>query len=152
MSSSSSSSSSSAAPAFVRLRSAEKAVFVLERSVAQTSGLIRTMLSGGACGQGSRVLRVPCSGLPPSPHPLWACWAASLTFYATSLFFCARAGHADGSKDIELPEITSAVLEKVIQYWHYKVKYQGSTKAIPEFHIPPELALNVLIAADYLEC
>jgi hypothetical protein len=76
---------------------------------------------------------------PRSLNPLWP-------------RLCRLAGHADGSKDIELPEITSAVLEKVIQYWHYKVKYQGSTKAIPEFHIPPELALNVLIAADYLEC
>ena len=58
----------------------------------------------------------------------------------------------DVSKDIELPEITSAVLEKVIQYWHFKQKYTGSSKAIPEFHIPPEFALQILLAADYLEC
>ena len=82
--------------------------------------------------------------------PSSRCADSTHSLHADLALFCA--GHADGSKDIELPEITSAVLEKVIQYWHYKVKYQGSTKAIPEFHIPPELALNVLIAADYLEC
>jgi transcription elongation factor B subunit 1 len=62
------------------------------------------------------------------------------------------AGEADGSRDIDFPDITSAVLEKVIEYWHYKVKYQGSAAKLPEFHIPPELALQVLIASDYLEC
>jgi hypothetical protein len=63
------------------------------------------------------------------------------------------AGEADGSRDIDFPDITSAVLEKVIEYWHYKVKYQSSQGAkLPEFHIPPELALQVLIASDYLEC
>ncbi len=65
--SSSSSSSSSAPSAFVRLRSAEKAVFVLERSVAQTSGLIRTMLAGGACGVAAAFF---FSSLPPLPTSL----------------------------------------------------------------------------------
>ena len=64
--SSSSSSSSSAPSAFVRLRSAEKAVFVLERSVAQTSGLIRTMLAGGACGVAAAFF----FSLSPSPPHL----------------------------------------------------------------------------------
>ena len=40
--------SSASAPAYLRLRSAEKAVFILERSVALHSGLIKTMLSRGA--------------------------------------------------------------------------------------------------------
>jgi transcription elongation factor B subunit 1 len=64
-------------------------------------------------------------------------------------------GAAEGKGDseiVELPDISTAVLEKVIEYWHYKVKHQGATKTLPEFHIPPELALQVLIAADYLEC
>ena len=34
----------------------------------------------------------------------------------------------------------------------YKVKYHGSKLAVPEFPIPPELALAILTAADFLEC
>jgi hypothetical protein len=34
----------------------------------------------------------------------------------------------------------------------HKVKYHGSKLAIPEFIVPPEMALNILIAADYFEC
>lgn len=93
---------------YVRLVSADKHVFVVERRVAMVSGMIRTMLS-------------------------------SNTF-------------VEGKGDIELPDIPSPVLEKVIQYFHYKVKFSGSKVPIPEFHVPPELALHVLIAADYLEC
>jgi len=55
-------------------------------------------------------------------------------------------------KEIPLSEISTIVLEKVILYLHYKFKHQGSTKSIPEFQVPPELALQMLIASDYLEC
>ena len=58
----------------------------------------------------------------------------------------------EGKGEIELPEISTVVLEKVLQYFHYKVKHHGSKTPIPEFSVPPELALQVLIAADYLEC
>ena len=34
----------------------------------------------------------------------------------------------------------------------FKVKHQGSKLVVPEFPIPVELALPVLIAADFLEC
>lgn len=58
----------------------------------------------------------------------------------------------EGKGEIELPDISGAVLERVCAYWHYKVKHAGSKVPIPEFHLPPEMALQVLIAADYLEC
>lgn len=58
----------------------------------------------------------------------------------------------EGKGEIELPEITTPVLERTIAYWMHKVKYHGSKLAIPEFVVPPEMALNILIAADYFEC
>ena len=59
---------------------------------------------------------------------------------------------AESSGDIKFPEISGAILEKVIQYMYYKVKYTKSTVPIPEFPIEPELALELLMAANYLEC
>jgi hypothetical protein len=39
------------------------------------------------------------------------------------------------SKEIDLPDISTAVLERVIAYFHYKAKYQGSAKGVPEFQV-----------------
>ena len=59
---------------------------------------------------------------------------------------------AEAAKGEVALDFPAAVLERVAQYWHYKVKYSGAKAAIPEFNVPPELALSVLLAADYLEC
>mmetsp|Transcript_11747 Transcript_11747/g.14610 ORF Transcript_11747/g.14610 Transcript_11747/m.14610 type:complete len:117 (-) Transcript_11747:175-525(-) len=53
---------------------------------------------------------------------------------------------------IHFPEISSHILEKVIQYLHYKVRHTHSTVRIPEFQIRPEIALELLVAASYLDC
>ena len=42
--------------------------------------------------------------------------------------------------------------QKVIQYMHYKVQYANSTQRIPEFPIAPEVALELLMAANFLDC
>lgn len=97
-----------AEPAYVKLISAEKHVFYLERRVALVSGMIRTVL--------------------------------------------ASSGFREGSGEISFPEISTPVLEKVIEYFHYKVKYNNSKTPIPEFPMPPEQALEVLMAANYLDC
>lgn len=57
---------------------------------------------------------------------------------------------AESKGEIRFPEISSTILEKVIQYFHYKNKHMNSTKKIPEFKIEPELALELLMAANYL--
>lgn len=36
-------------------------------------------------------------------------------------------------------EIRTPILEKVIQYFYYKLKYSNSTSVIPEFAIEPEV-------------
>lgn len=41
------------------------------------------------------------------------------------------------------------VLEKVCEYLYYFEKHQDA-KDVPEMYIPPELSLELLMAADYL--
>lgn len=51
---------------------------------------------------------------------------------------------------VDLPTINGVVLEKVCEYLHYNQKYSES-KDISDMDIPPELCLELLIAADYLD-
>lgn len=55
------------------------------------------------------------------------------------------------SGEIVFRDIPTDVLEKVIQYFYFKVKYTNSTCEIPEFHIDPEHALELLMAANFLD-
>lgn len=53
---------------------------------------------------------------------------------------------------ITFPEISGYILERVVRYLHYKAQYSHSTTRIPEFVIEPEVALELMIAAKYLDC
>lgn len=53
--------------------------------------------------------------------------------------------------EINFREISTPILEKVIQYFYYKLKYTNSTTEIPEFPIEPEIALELLMAANFLD-
>lgn len=53
---------------------------------------------------------------------------------------------------IRFPEISSVILEKVVRYLYYKEQHKQSTTRIPEFTIEPEMALELMIAAKYLDC
>ena len=46
---------------------------------------------------------------------------------------------------------SGVVLEKVCEYLYYNQKY-AKAKDVPDPDIPPELCLELLIAADYLQC
>ncbi|CAE7843484.1 ELOC, partial [Symbiodinium microadriaticum] len=59
---------------------------------------------------------------------------------------------AESSDEVRFPEIPALILEKVIQYLYYKVRYTNSSQRVPNFDIEPEIALEVLMAANYLEC
>ena len=59
---------------------------------------------------------------------------------------------AESRGEIRFPEISTQILEKVIQYMYYKLKYTNSTVRIPEFVIEPEIALELLMAANFLDC
>lgn len=53
---------------------------------------------------------------------------------------------------IRFPEIHGPILEKVIQYLYYKERNMNSKGKIPVFDIEPEIALELLVASNYLEC
>ena len=53
---------------------------------------------------------------------------------------------------ISFPDMSGMVLERVVQYLHYKVKYTKTTGVIPQFTIEPEIALELCVAANYLQC
>lgn len=53
---------------------------------------------------------------------------------------------------ITFPEISGYILERVVRYLHYKAQYSHSTTRIPDFMIEPEVALELMIAAKYLDC
>lgn len=63
---------------------------------------------------------------------------------------------------IDLPEIRGEVLERVVQYLYYNrtyfstfyllYSYMGSLRQPPEFEVDPAMALDLLAAANYLEC
>ena len=58
----------------------------------------------------------------------------------------------ESSGEIKFPEINAVVLEKICQYFHYKLKFTNSTQAqVPEFSIEPEIALELLMASNYLD-
>ncbi|KAF3822546.1 hypothetical protein GH733_007920 [Mirounga leonina] len=40
----------------------------------------------------------------------------------------------------------------VCMYFTYKVRYTNSSTEIPEFPIAPEIALELLMAANFLDC
>merc|ERR1712065_121535 len=55
------------------------------------------------------------------------------------------------SGEIQFEEITAPILEKFIQYFYYKHKYANAVHEIPEFVIEPSVALELLMAANFLD-
>ena len=76
-----------------------------------------------------------------------------LLFYFFSFFSC-HSGSFSESKEgsSTFPEISTEVLEKIIQYFHYKQRWTNSREPVPEFQVSPEEALNLLMAANFLDC
>jgi hypothetical protein len=48
-------------------------------------------------------------------------------------------------------EYSAAVVEKVIQYLYYKLRYDHDPDSRPPFIVEPEIALNLMVAAHHLE-
>eukprot|EP01134_Creolimax_fragrantissima_P007920 CFRG7920T1 len=55
------------------------------------------------------------------------------------------------TNSINFREISSHVLEQVCKYFHYKIKYTAATVEIPDFPIEPAAALDLLMAANFLD-
>ncbi|CAK9794849.1 Eloc [Anthophora quadrimaculata] len=56
------------------------------------------------------------------------------------------------ANEVNFREIPSHVLQKVCMYFTYKVRYTNSSTEIPEFPIAPEIALELLMAGNFLDC
>lgn len=50
-----------------------------------------------------------------------------------------------------LENISGIVLEKVVEYLYYNEKNREQT-GVPDMEMPSELCLELLMAADYLDC
>lgn len=59
---------------------------------------------------------------------------------------------AESRGEIRFPEIPGIILERVIQYLHYKVRYANSAQRVPNFNIDLDMALEMLMASNYLDC
>eukprot|EP00850_Spirogloea_muscicola_P003910 SM000016S01898 [mRNA] locus=s16:391126:391877:- [translate_table: standard] len=57
------------------------------------------------------------------------------------------------SGEVRFPDISTPVLEKVCEYFYYKLRYSdpANQKSMPEFKMDPEIVLEVLMAANYLD-
>ena len=63
-------------------------------------------------------------------------------------------GHFAENKtnEVNFREIPLHVLSKVCMYFTYKIQYTNSSEEIPEFPIAPEIPLELLMAANFLDC
>lgn len=54
--------------------------------------------------------------------------------------------------EVRFPEISTPILERVCQYCYHKLRWANApSKDIPEFKVAPEIALELLMAANYLD-
>ena len=57
------------------------------------------------------------------------------------------------TREIKLDSIPSKILERVVEYFCYKAKFQKATGgSTPSFRVNPDEALEVMAAANYLDC
>ena len=56
------------------------------------------------------------------------------------------------ARRLTIGPVAEACTLQVCQYFTYKVRYTNSTTEIPEFVIAPEVALELLMAANFLDC
>ncbi|CAH1420290.1 uncharacterized protein LOC111907254 [Lactuca sativa] len=51
-------------------------------------------------------------------------------------------------QEVTFPEISTTILEKICQYFYWSLQYASGKET--EFHIEPELTLELMMAANYL--
>ncbi|GAB2286305.1 hypothetical protein Dimus_020722 [Dionaea muscipula] len=50
--------------------------------------------------------------------------------------------------EVTFPDISTTILEKICQYFYWSLQYASGKET--EFHIEPELTLELMMAANYL--
>ncbi|KAM0941402.1 putative S-phase kinase-associated protein [Dioscorea sansibarensis] len=51
---------------------------------------------------------------------------------------------------VTFPEISTHILEKICQYFYWSLQFASGKET--EFHIEPEITLDLMMAANYLHC
>lgn len=151
---------------YVKLISSDGHEFIVKREHALTSGTIKAMLSG----PGEYLLPMKWikfelnfffSPILLKFDVLHASLYRSVSvfmFYfievmVTLHYLCFSGQFAENeTNEVNFREIPSHVLSKVCMYFTYKVRYTNSSTEIPEFPIAPEIALELLMAANFLDC
>ena len=154
----------------VKLIASDGTEIIIDKRAAMVSGTIKSMLSGpGAsraitppgCRTGAFFFRRQpggnfcCFSIPIflALLPGNACEAAAASRDTHTASLLARTGQfAEGQKgEIKFPEISGKILETVVRYFYYKLKHTNHQGPLPEFKIAPELALELLMAANFLD-
>ncbi|KAF3908066.1 Elongin-C [Orbilia brochopaga] len=66
--------------------------------------------------------------------------------------FNKKSGYIEAKENrVRFDEMSANILEKVCEYFCYKDKYAGRKGDVPDFVIPPEMALELMTMADFLE-
>jgi transcription elongation factor B subunit 1 len=115
---------------YVKLISSDGHEFIVKREHALMSGTIKAMLSGPGQFAENETNEIHFREIPLVP--MFGKWL--ITEYMYYFFF------------------SSHVLQKVCMYFTYKARYTNSSTEIPEFPIPPQIALELLMAANFLDC
>lgn len=55
------------------------------------------------------------------------------------------------TKTIRFPKIRAAILERIIEYWHYRSQYSNHIDLLPKFEIDPPNAIEMLNCAELLQ-
>lgn len=52
--------------------------------------------------------------------------------------------------EFRLPNIRGVVLERIVDYMHYKYMYKDDIKSAPKFNVKDDILIETYVAADYL--
>lgn len=69
-----------------------------------------------------------------------------------SILMCPSVADEEKVRSINLNDIPSRILEKIICYLQYKRKYITATENIPDFELDPTWVMELLLAAHFLDC
>ncbi|KAI3442883.1 Elongin-C [Psidium guajava] len=123
----------------VKLISAEGFEFVIDKKAAMVSQTIRNMLtSPGFFLCLEKRASMDILGFLPISRVILI---LGLNF-GTGSFAETQLG------EVTFPEISTTILEKICQYFHWSMQYASGKET--EFHIEPELTLELMMAANYL--
>jgi transcription elongation factor B subunit 1 len=128
----------------VKLIASDGSEIIIDRRAAMVSGTIKSMLAGpGALSERAAFLHRACP--PPREYHTLMCTCACASPRIAGQFAESQQG------EIKFPEISAKVLEKTVQYFYHKLKYTNHQGPMPEFKIEPEQALELLMAANFLD-